>query len=343
MPKEKLSTQMRRRKAPEKEPTDLRGNDGPAISTGSTLLDLAISGGRFKNGGLPGGVLVEIFGPSATGKTVLLSEIAGNVQRKGSEVEFYDPEGRLNKAFALINGLDVDSVLYSAPNTIADVFRPIQKWSPETKEYPHGIFADSLAALTTEWDEDDKDAYGMRRAKEFSEHLRRVCRVLPDRNILLVCSNQVRVNVNAGPYSPKYKSPGGEAIGFYSSVRLRTVLKKKLKRKKRVRGKEHEHVIGVEIEVEVFKNSVWKPFHKAPVYIDFEYGVDDVKANLQFLKSNTKAGKYSVGEVDLGTSLERACELAEEQKLERKLKREVIKLWNEIEAAFSTTRTKRRV
>jgi len=68
---------------------------------------------------------------------------------------------------------------------------------------------------------EDKDGMGMRRAKEFSEECRKTCRVIADKNFLMVCSNQVRQNADAGPFGQKYRTPGGEAIGFYASLRLR--------------------------------------------------------------------------------------------------------------------------
>ena len=80
-----------------------KDNTDVMISTGSTLLDLAISGTAIRGGGLAGGIFVEIFGPSGSGKTVLLSEIAGGVQRQGGQVMFHDPEARLNKTFASVS------------------------------------------------------------------------------------------------------------------------------------------------------------------------------------------------------------------------------------------------
>src|SRR5690606_20056001 len=121
------------------------------ISTGSTLLDLAIAGGRIREGGLPGGILVEIFGPSQTGKTVLLCEIAGDIQRKGGQVKFSDPEARLNKQFAKLFDLDVGSIDYARPNTVPEVFQPLHSWEPVGKPGAiHGVVADSLAALSTD-------------------------------------------------------------------------------------------------------------------------------------------------------------------------------------------------
>ena len=70
-----------------------------------------------------------------------------------------------------------------------------------------------------EMEKDEGDKMGMRRAKEFSEELRKTARILAQSNMLMVCSNQLRVNVGA-TYGPKYTTPGGEAIGYYASLRL---------------------------------------------------------------------------------------------------------------------------
>ena len=78
------------------------GDVTDTISTGSTLLDLAILGGRKRGGGIPGGIFVEIFGTSGSGKTVLLCEIAGGIDRAEGELTFHDPEARLNRQFATI-------------------------------------------------------------------------------------------------------------------------------------------------------------------------------------------------------------------------------------------------
>ena len=79
--------------------------NSPRVSTGSTLLDLNISGDTFYEGGLPGGIFVEIFGPSGAGKTVLLCQIAGNLFKQGGQILFRDPEARLNTQFAKMFGM----------------------------------------------------------------------------------------------------------------------------------------------------------------------------------------------------------------------------------------------
>lgn len=341
--KEPLITQVKRRVNTEiKEKPALDGHfTGNNISTGSTLLDLAISGGRVWGGGLPGGVLVEIFGPSGSGKTVLLSEIAGDIQRKGGDVKFHDPEARLNKQFAQMFGLNLKESNYHQPDTVPEVFETVRSWSPEGKEdIIHGIMADSLAALSTDMEMEKKegDKMGMRRAKEFSEELRKTCRILKQNNYLMVCSNQVRINVDGGQFSPKYTTPGGEAIAFYSSCRLKTKIVDKIKRKKKFHGEEVTRIVGVEIEVEVFKNSIWKPYHVAPVTIIFDYGIDDIRQNLQFIKDYSNKAVYTMGSETLDKSMEESIKMIEEGGWEDRLKQEVILLWNKIESQFDSNR-----
>lgn len=345
---EKLSTQIeqkiKKQKAkPSSSSSQYEGSDR-VVSTGSTLLDLAISGGRFKGGGIPGGILVEIFGPSGAGKTVLLCQIAGNLQKLGGDIMFHDPEARLNKQFASMFGLDPSDINYTIPNTIPEVFKSVRDWVPnEDDGQIRGIFADSLAALSTDMEmgKDEGDKMGMRRAKEFSEEMRKTCRVISQKNVLLVCSNQIRQNLDAGPYGQKYKSPGGEAIGFYSSLRLRCFGTEKLKMSRSIKGKEHKRVIGVKTDIEVFKSSVWKPYRTAEVNIIFDYGIDDIRANLKFIKTNTGDSIYKIGEIKLGKTLDRAIKEVEEQGLEQELREETIELWEEIEKKFEDDRKPR--
>lgn len=336
-----LHDQIQRRVSEQIKTKEYEGDFGVIVSTGSTLLDLAISGGRVRGGGLPVGILVEIFGPSGSGKTVLLSEIAGNVQRNKGNVIFHDPEARLNPQFAKLFGLEFDSIEYGMPDLVTQVFKGVRDWQPESKQGTvNGIFADSLAALSTdlEMDSKDGDKMGMRRAKEFSEELRKTCRILKQKNYLMVCSNQVRVNMDAGPYGQKYISPGGEAVGFYSSLRLRATKPEKIQSKVRVVGKEIKRPIGVRVEYEVFKSSVWKPYRTAPVTILFDYGIDDIRENLQFIKDYTKNTVYMVRDQKLDVSLEKSIAMVEDDGLESVLKDEVIDLWEEIESKFDSDR-----
>lgn len=336
---EKLSTQMKRRARTElKTKPSLDGDIITMISTGSTLLDLAISGGRVRGGGLPGGILVEISGAESTGKTVLLCEIAGAVQRQGGQVMFLDPEARLNKQFAQMFDLDVDVMEYSNPDTVKKAFLPIAEWKPEPDDKIHIICTDSLAALVTEMEMEDKDGMGTRRARDFSKETRNACRIITAKNYLMVCSNQLRDNVGGGPYTPKSITPGGRAIPYYSSVRLRCRLAKKIKIEKTIAGKKITRINGINITVEVFKNTVWKPFRVAPVTILFDYGIDDIGQNLQYIKTNTGSSVYTLRGKKLSKSLDQAVAQIEGNGWEKRLKREVMNLWEEIESKFAQER-----
>jgi len=336
-----LSSQMKRKVAtPSKKKEEYDGDFGTVISTGSTLLDLAISGGRVRGGGLPGGIFVEVFGPSSSGKTVLLSEIAGNVQRQGGEIMFHDPEARLNTQFALMFGLEIAEKDHLKPDTVTEVFTSVRKWQPEKKNVIHGIFTDSLAALSTgmEMENDDGDPFGGRRAKEFSEGLRKTCRLIADKNYLMVCSNQVRDVIGATQYQAKTKSPGGRALEFYPSLRLQFSGVRKIKLKKTIAGKEQSRIIGVEVNIDVFKSSIWKPFRSAPVTIIFDYGIDCVLDNLKFIKENTTNTVYILNGRHLSNDINKAITIIEDDNLENELKEATINLWEEVEGKFKTNR-----
>lgn len=344
---ESLNTQMRRRVESKKEVREEYddGNFGNVISTGSTLADLAISGGRFRGGGIPSGIFVELFGPPGSGKTVLLCELAGAVQRLGGQVMFHDPEARLNPQFARMFDLKIEEMAYSCPDTVTQLFQAVEEWKPENPKVVNGIFADSLAALSTDLEMENKegDKMGMRRPKEFSEGLRKTCRIIKDKNLLMVCSNQVRENIDAGPYGQKYNSPGGLSIKHYSSLSLRFAKPEKIKlKRKTLGGKEESRAIGVEVQIEVFKSSIWKPFHTAPVTILFDYGIDDIRANLQFVKDYTSNKIYTCKGIDLSNSLDKAIENVEDAELVEDLKEEVIDLWEENEKKFKQERKPKR-
>jgi recombination protein RecA len=340
---ESLSTQMKRKVLGKKElKQEYDGDFGTIISTGSTLLDLAISGGRVHGGGLPGGIFVEAFGPSGSGKTVLLSEIAGAVQRQGGEIKFHDPEARLNKQFAKMFGLEIAPENYTNPDTVTEIFDNIDAWKPKNGKIVNGIFADSLAALSTSMEMDEGDPFGGRRAKEFSEGLRKTCRIITNKNYLMVCSNQLRDVIGATQYQEKSKSPGGRALEFYPSLRLQFSGVEKISLEKTIAGKKQKRVIGVTTKITVYKSSIWKPFHSAPVTILFDYGIDNIRQNLQFIKDNTENTTYTLGGDKLDVSMDKSIRIVETDKLEDQLREEVISLWEDVESRFTQERKPKR-
>ena len=323
---------------PESKP-EYEGNDEVMISTGSTLLDLAISGGRKRGGGIPGGIMVVAYGPSGSGKSILACEVAGAIQRSGGGLKYRDSEARLNLDFAKMFDLNLDELDLTRPDIIPDAFQDLYKWEVDDTLI-NGYIIDSLAALSTsmEMENDTGDKMGMRRAKEFSEHLRKCARVIKQRNLLLFCTNQIRENADAGPYSRKDINPGGKAIEFYSSLILRFTSFKKIKSEVKIKGKIVTRIIGIEGTIEVDKSSIWKPHRTAPISIYFDYGIDDIRENLKFVKKYTGATMYYVNDTKLSPSIENSIQMVEDNDLEEVLKNQVIDLWVDIESKFEVER-----
>ena len=311
------------------------GNLDLITSTGSTLLDLEISGEHVRGGGIPAGILVEIFGKNSTGKTVLLCEIAGNVQSNGGQIMFKDPEARLNKQFARRFGMKPDEADYSTPDTVPKVFEPIRNWKPKNKNVVNGIFADSLAALSTELEVEKEDKMGMRRAKEFSQECRKTCRIITKNNYLMVCSNQLRATGNT--FGPAEDATGGKAIPYYSSLRIKIQLKERLTREITFKtGKKDkdgnlifntiEKFYGIYVEAFIAKSNFSMAYGIVPIYILGQYGIDDVRSNLIWYKAITKDTGYFAG----GRGLEEAIQIIEKKGKVKELREAVIDFWEQL-------------
>jgi len=308
------------------------------ISTGSTILDLAISGGRLEEGGIPTGILVEIAGDSGSGKTGILTELCASVQSMGGATRFADPERRLDKEYAEVTGASIPEDDYFVPDTVTEFFNDYNDWNT-VSSVPNLYAGDSLAALSTSMEMEDEDKMGMRRAKEFSQELRKHCRTFHDKNVLMACTNQIRTGQNNTK-----TTPGGNAIPFYASLRLMcvpTYQNSKIEMKKKIRGVDQIEIIGVRTQVTCKKNSLDNPFRKADIFVVFGYGVDDVRGNLMFLKENKKDTKFILNDKDIGATIGKAISTVEENNLEKKLKRETIALWHEIRQAFHVERKRK--
>jgi len=334
-----LSKQLKSRvsEKPKSDNDVYEGNFKTIVSTGSTLLDLIISGRRVRGGGIPTGIFVEIYGPESSGKTALLCEIGGNVQKINGTVRYLDPEGRIDNQYAQMFGISLDESNCSQPDTVTEVFQLIRDWKPEG-EGPHCVLTDSLAALSTdtELSKEEGDKMGGRRAKEFSEGLRKTCRILKSKNYLLVASNQLRDTF--ATFGKKQDSPGGKAIRFYASLRLETNIIGWVTKEKSLNGKTVKRTTGVKTEITVVKSSVGKPKGTAPVTIIFDYGIDNIRDSLQYIKDNTENKVYTLRDKSLGISLEKAIRYIEDNNLENDLREEVITLWEEIESKFDSNR-----
>jgi recombination protein RecA len=312
------------------------------VSTGSTLLDLAISGKVRVGGGVPGGIIVEIYGPSGSGKTAILAELCASAQNLGGEALFVDPEARLNQEYAKIYGISLEESQfdYKQPDTVTELFNEIIfTWKPKNDKVINIIASDSLAALSTKLEMEDEDKMGMRRAKEFSQGLRKTCRIIMNNHWLVACTNQIRQGDGGET------TPGGEAVKFYSSLRIRigpSFKGSKIIKKTKVDGyaKEVEKVVGIVSNCKITKSSVDDPFREVSIYILFGYGIDDIRGNLQYVKDMTGASMYDCFTKEW-KSMDNAIKYIEEGGLEQKLKERVYEIWDKVESSFVIQRKRK--
>ena len=338
-------------------------------STGSTLLDLAISGLKCRYGGLPGGKLIEISGPPGSAKTTIGAEIIGSVQRLGGEVQIKDPEARLDGDYCRKMGVRFDPKFYSQPDTVTDVIEdligPLETTSGKTRRnhdkawrpnpsFVNTILVDSIASLSTRMEIEQGDKMGQRRAKELSEGGRLIARHIKHFNILMICTNQLRDNVDGGQFAPRKITPGGNAIPYYASVRIQLTITGKISK-----GTEaNKEFIGKNIQAFVSKNSCDVEWRSAPIRLMFNYGIDDIGANLEWLKSHgqmefnpndptKKAAGYVIGDRywpanTPGGALEAAIKFVEDEGYEQEIKDLVVDTWHEIEAKRPQRKPKER-
>lgn len=311
------------------------------IRTGSTLLDLCISGGRVKGGGIPAGVLMEIYGGSGSGKSSLLASICANAQNKGGDVDIQDPESRLDKEYMEIYGLLLSQAgfSYSRPETVLEAFTHQRKWYKELRTDVINVSAiDAVAALSTEleMENDEGDKRGQKQAKDFSQNLRKAARILGGDNIVTIFNNQVRQGENGEI------TPCGKAMEFYGSLRIRVQQKQMIdKTIKLASGKEVKKIIGIESSCYVKKSTVDDPYRTCPLSIIFGIGIDDIRDQLQWYKDMTKETKYDVFNGKTYLAMDKAIQHIEENNLQKELRERTIDLWEEIEAKFDQKRAPR--
>jgi len=261
-------------------PTDL----GEWISTGSSILDLAIS--NRKNGGLPVGRITELTGLEASGKSLLAAHLLANTQKKGGLAVYIDTENAMNEDFAKCIGIDVSKMLYIQLETVEDIFEVIENIITKVRESDKDrlvtIVVDSVAAATTkveQADDFDQTGWATQKAIILSKAMRKITQMIGRQRICLIFTNQLRVKLGA-MFGDPYTTSGGKAIGFHASCRLR--LKAAGQIKVKVNGK--DQVIGIKTKAQVVKNRMGPPLRTAEFNILFDSGIDDYGSWLQMMK-----------------------------------------------------------
>ena len=273
----------------EDSPTDV--NDW--VSTGSTVLDLAIS--NRPNGGLPVSKIVEITGLEQSGKSLLASHVIANTQKKDGIAVYIDTESSLNAQFLRAIGVDVEKMVYLPLETIEDIFDAIENVILKVRENNPDklvtIVVDSVAAATTKIEsaaDFEKDGYATQKAIIISKAMRKITNLIGQEKILLIFTNQLRQKLGAMPFADQYTTSGGKALQFHSSVRLR--LKQVGKLKEKINGV--DEVVGSEVEAIVVKNRIGPPNRKIRYNVFYRQGMDNYGGWLKLMK-NYKVCKQS--------------------------------------------------
>lgn len=289
------------------------------ISTGSIALDVALG-----IGGLPAGRIVEIYGPESSGKTTLTLHAIANCQKQGGVAAFIDAEHALDPIYAQKLGVDIDKLLVSQPDTgeqaleIADTL--VASGAIDL------VVVDSVAALTpkAEIDGDMGDSHMGLQARLMSQALRKLTGNIKRSNAMVIFINQLRMKIGVMFGNPE-TTTGGNALKFYSSVRLDIRARKVISK--------GDEVVGKETQVKVVKNKMAPPFKIAMFDILYGEGISKEGEIIDLgvaRKVLDKSGSwYSYGEMRLGQGKDKVRDFLKDnpelsQEIEDKIRAELL-------------------
>ncbi|MEE9424561.1 MAG: recombinase RecA [Methylococcales bacterium] len=276
--------------------------DIETVPTGSLGLDIALG-----CGGLPRGRVVEIYGPESSGKTTLTLSVIAEMQKLGGTAAFVDAEHALDPLYAEKIGVDIDELLLSQPDTgeqaleITDML--VRSGAVDI------VVVDSVAALTpkAEIEGEMGDTHVGLQARLMSQALRKLTANIQRANTMVIFINQIRMKIGVMFGSPETTS-GGNALKFYSSVRLDIRRTGAIKR--------GDEVVGNETRVKVVKNKVAPPFKQAEFEILYGEGISllgeliDLGVKYGFVE---KSGSwYSYGKDRIGQGKENVRQFLKE-------------------------------
>lgn len=288
--------------------------DIEAISSGSLGLDIALG-----IGGFPKGRIVEIYGPESSGKTTLTLQVIAECQKAGGTAAFVDAEHALDPSYAEKLGVKVNELLISQPDTgeqaleITDML--VRSAAVDV------VVIDSVAALTpkAEIEGDMGDTHVGLQARLMSQALRKLTANIKRSNTLVIFINQIRMKIGVMFGNPE-TTTGGNALKFYSSVRL------DIRRTGSI--KKGDEILGNETVVKVVKNKVAPPFRRAEFDILYNEGIsresEIIHLGTQIGLLEKSGAWYSYKQDKIGQGKENVRQyLKENQALAQELEQEI--------------------
>jgi recombination protein RecA len=256
------------------------------ISTGSRQLDYLVS--NRTGGGLPEGRIVEIFGPPSIGKSHIAIQIARSTQQLGGIVVYIDTENATSVENLGLLGVDIEKrFVYVDTHCTEEVLSiaeaTILRAKAMDKDVPITIIWDSVAASSPKAEligDYDKETIGLQ-ARAISKGMRKITGVIANQNVLFVILNQTRTKIGV-MYGDPTTTPGGKAIPFHSSVRI------KLGAGQHIVDKNKE-VIGIHVSAKTIKNKVAPPFRLCNFEIHFGVGIKEHEQLFDVLRKHGQA------------------------------------------------------
>jgi recombination protein RecA len=298
------------------------------VDTGSLALNYICSG-KFIDGGIPGGKLTEIYGPSSSAKSLFGNNILFGCQKMGGIPVLLDCENSANKEFIMkASHCDLNKVLRYTPQSLEEVFSKmysvIEKIRKKDSERPIVIVYDSIGVSPSARElrevdlpeNYDKATYKRivggneqpgERAKICSRELRKLNSVMEKTGATVIILNQTREKIGIMFGNPETTAGGGNALPFYASCRIRPQTQKKIEKK--ITAKKNK-ILGVNIKLRNVKNKTHKPFVESEgVQLLFDKGINPLSGLLTCLLESERleakgAGNFIIKDEYLGEDKE---------------------------------------
>lgn len=252
------------------------------VSTGSTMLDLAISNRPY--GGLPVGRITTLTGLEGTGKSLICAHLVANTQKKGGQAVYIDTEAAAAPEFWGALGVDLRKMLYISQDTIEGACQNVEDIVGIVRKANNDrlctIIVDSIAGASTKIELEagyERKGYATTKALIVSEAMRKLTNLVAKRRVLLVFTNQLRQNLQAMAFGDKWIEPCGKATSFHSSVKIRFETIEKMK-------DADKQVIGTHTRATVRKNRLGPPFRSAEFEVYFDSGIADYASWIELSK-----------------------------------------------------------